>query len=161
MKIELNKLSLMLLTLSLLLGCKEDDAIVIPVVELGESFYLEPGDSVMFTDPIPITFTLDRFEETEKLEGYYPYADFWYQLYSEKSSTESVTRIQQANVPNETPFFSACFGGFPFQDEFNPIPMRWIIEEVKFAELEDRFVFKGITMRFYLEADFNGEECQP
>ncbi len=143
------------------LGCDDEaEPEVIPLVALGESFYLEPGESVMFNEPIPKTFTLLRFEETEKFEGYYPYADFWYTLFSKNTSTESISRIQQSNIPEETPFFSACFSKFSFQDERAPIDMRWIVEEVTYEEFEDRFVFKGVRMRFYLEADVMDQECK-
>ena len=162
MKINQFRMIGILIPFLLFMGCSRgDEPEEIPLVDLEESFYLEPGDSVMFTEPISLTFHLLRFEETEKVAGYYPYADFWYRTYTETSEMESTTRIQQSNVPEEIPFFSDCFTNFPFQDEFAPIPMRWIVEEVRFEEQTDRFIFSGVRMRFYLEADIPNEPCIP
>ncbi len=132
-----------------IISCQKDNPEdpIIREVEVGTIFTMVPGETVRLFIPYLYELTLIGFDDFIKAEGSLPsaVAHFEYKIVNGNGGTG--LQLAEDQIENGPIFFSGCTSGKIGGGENDLVPVYFITEEIKFAELPTKFVFKSIRLK--------------
>lgn len=129
-------------------------------VSLNQSFTMEPGETVRFTDPFEYRLTLTGFEDFIKQENTLATATAKF-IYTISNGFGDLILFVTQDQGDEGPvsFFSGCSTGILSDGGSNQLDVFYIVDEVSFEEDATKFRFNKIRFKVVLQETNTNPLC--